>query len=304
MSGGMNTLFANDPMAFMEAFAVAPPDAVGTYIGVTTQNMATTASPADYAFSKIEPTKRIAYLNFVKGAKRASANVTFMPLAEQVATFTASFGQISKRHVPAYFLPWSAQGAIIRLTIPRLANIAPGDADSSIFFTATITGCSIFIKGTPDHPTIYHAGGQTGQNDPTQAAQFWENLMTLHSHRPGGIVGRVDKRQYISEPGVAGGTSTQEASIYEAFLQNQNRTDLQVDFVRPWGCVMGLRDAAGNWKFYLQENATIFFAKFEKVKGAMVRGTVRSMARPMAIREIYPAQSGRVQLMPPMPRKI
>ena len=304
MSGGMNKLFVKDPWKFINTYAIAPPDDVAHYVGVKTQTMKKSGTNTEYAFSKVEPTKKIAYLNFLKGQKRERANVTFMPLAEQVATFEGRYAQICKRHVPAYFLPWSAGGAIIRLTIPKKSQLKKGDLDSDYFFTATITGCSVFIKGDPDNPTIYHAGGQTGENDPANAALFWENLMARHSHRAGGIKAKVDKREYISEPGIDGATTTQQAKDYEQFLNAQHRTDLNIQFTRPWGCVLGLRDPHGLWKFYLQRNATVFFCTLKKSHGKEVKGTTRSMALPMSVKEIFPANGTMVSLQPPMPRKI
>jgi hypothetical protein len=68
--------------------------------------------------------------------------------------------------------------------------------------------------------------------------------------------------------------------------------------------VLGLRADDGNWKFHLQENATVFFCTLKKSKGAVVKGTMRSMAMPMLLREFFPGGTPTVRLMPRMPKKV
>jgi hypothetical protein len=53
------------------------------------------------------------------------------------------------------FLPWET-GACVRTTIPDVATLA-GQTDSHLFFTAAISGCSIFFQGTARNPAIFHA---------------------------------------------------------------------------------------------------------------------------------------------------
>ena len=304
MSGGFNTKFKNDPVAFVKDYAIAPPDDVGMYVGSKRKTMQKSGKSFD--FNRTPSLKKVAWANIKKVPKLDRANVTFMPVSEQAITFDLSFEKRGKRHVPMYFLPWSAGGAIIRLTIPRVRDIVQGQLDSPYFFTATITGCSIFIKGTPDHPTIYHAGGETGENDPTAAAQFWLDLMQTHSTHHGAIKAVVDKTDYIRSPDTPNQRTTQAAVLYETWLKNKNRPDLDIQFVEPWGCVFGLRDDQGNWSFYLQENVTVFFYKMSKrFGGGRVKAqNMRSLARPMSIRQIFPSSNPFATLCPPMPRVI
>jgi hypothetical protein len=285
MSGGMNKKFQANPIKFMKTYAICPPDDIANYQGDTIQTMHTSAG--DMAFADMDPVKRVAWINLEKKPKAPGAGA-FMPLAEKSVTFTGSYtGAVGK--FQAYFLPWSAAGAIIKMTIPDKATLAPTADDSNYFFTATITGCSIFVKGPPNNPTVYHAGGETKKNSPRSAARFWRNL--LDRHDPGAApAAKVDKRDYIRQPNVAGGTTTQAAVDYENWLNGKNRKDLQIQFVEPWGCVMGLRDNAGNWKFYLQRNATVYFFTYKwKVIGPREKSALaRSLARPMEFEEIYP----------------
>jgi len=51
----------------------------------------------------------------------------------------------------AYYLPWETRGGMIYMTIPNppLARF---------FFTAKLSGCSVFASGPQNNPTLYHCG--------------------------------------------------------------------------------------------------------------------------------------------------
>ncbi len=62
---------------------------------------------------------------------------------------------------PAYWLPW-AEDQIIR-TVLRPSGKATGSlegVDPDYFFTAPLTGCSVFVEGPPDQPIVYHANAK------------------------------------------------------------------------------------------------------------------------------------------------
>ena len=63
--------------------------------------------------------------------------------------------------VPAYWLPWE-ENKIIRTAL-RPSKKAKGtlkDVDPDFFFTAPLNGCSIFVEGTLQQPTVYHANAR------------------------------------------------------------------------------------------------------------------------------------------------
>lgn len=107
----------------------------------------------------------------------------------------------------------------------------------------------------------------------------------------GAIVKEVDKTEYISDPtSRKKGTNTPNSETFEDWLKDKKPADLDIQMVFPWGCVMGLRDATGAWKFYLQENATILFTKWKKksvFSSQKVQSSMSGAARPM-IFEIFP----------------
>lgn len=303
MSDGKNKAFMDDPMAFMKRYAVAPADDVAMDIGDKAVDMDTTAG--SYVFSTMQPGKRVAWLNFAKKPRGTGADMSFIPKAEGVISIDGTYTE-RRGKVKSYFLPWTAGGGIIKIAIPQKGTAQPAE-DADFFFTATITGCSVFIKGTAQAPEVYHAGGDTKQSNPLQAAKFWRDLMTAYSGG-GAITGEVNKTQYISDPTARGkGTVTQNSETFEAWLNSNKPADLDIKMVFPWGCVMGLRDGAGHWKFYLQENATILFSKWKKknvFSKTKVQSTTTGAARPMIFREIFPNGGMHHVFFPELPRKL
>jgi hypothetical protein len=228
-------------------------------------------------------------------------------------------------HVPVWFLPWLG-GSAIRLTIPSGA----AGAHSNIFFTAAINGCSIFIQGTPANPTIFHCGGGTGFS-PIQldeGAVFWQAVMDefiasdlAENKNKGALHGTsVDKREYVSQPGhtaavphphIAGAVtymkSTARADALKTELRKKHKFGrLGIEEVNPWGCVMGRRDGAGNWKFYLQENATIVYHQLYRnpIKNIMQAYKTGTVAMPLKYREIFPGGSHHDTIRTPLPKLI
>lgn len=110
----------------------------------------------------------------------------------------------------------------------------------------------------------------------------------------------------MSDP-AAGGSRTANAQTFQAWLAANTGTNLRINSVEPWGCVMGVRDGAGNWKFYLQENATILFYEMKKkhvFSSTRVQGQLRASGRPMIFREIFPNGAWHHVFMPSLPRRL
>lgn len=221
---------------------------------------------------------------------------------------------------PTWWLPWDEGGAIIGVRIPRKGT-SRDSSDPDRFFTAGINGCSIFFEGTPSHPIIYHAGGSTGVDTASGSASFWSDIMDVAS---GNYTGEVNKTDYITRDDTRDSLNrktSQAAKDYETWLRNNSSSSLEISQVDPWACVMGIRDGAGNWKFYLQENATVTYVVLKKqsiLSKTMVRqqepvwsrnndGTFthkflngeykyqarkRAVSRPIQFREVWPNNDG------------
>jgi len=308
MSGGKNQKFMQDPLAFMRRYSVCVGDDIGGDIGDKAVSMPNAVDRGGYVFSTMDTAKRVAWLNFDK-PKGTGINMTFGPKSEGSVIVDGTYAARPGK-VKSYFLPWTAGGGIINLTIPAMGTPGYADDDVKYFFTATITGCSVFIKGTAQSPTIYHAGGQTGQADPREAARFWTDLMTTHSGG-GGIAAQVNKTDYVNQHGLGTNASpaTQHSQAFKAWLDAPGNisSSLEVDMVFPWGCVMGVRDdTTGDWSFYLQENVTVYYYKFSKAhwysKEKTVKSAMTARNRPMMLRPFFPGGLQHVAYNASMPR--
>ena len=301
--------FFKKPLEFMKTYAIAPPDDAGSK-GVNIAALDTTgfestgsthAKTNSVRYAGMKTGEKVAYIEFYKDMKMGGKSGASQE-GIGVMRFDAGYDSTTGG-TPIYFLPWDTSGAIIRLVIPRKGVNTP---DPDIFFTAAINGCSVFFQGTPDHPTIYHAGGSSGESDHNQAAKFWRQALRNHiansatATNRGGIVGEVNKTQYVKTPGTKGNSSTPQAEEYERHLkQKLDKTGkFTVTMVNPWGCVMGIR-TGNNWMFYLQENATVICNIVTKT-GVQTR----YYAKPMSIRQIFPGSGAIASMRATVPVKV
>lgn len=286
--------FFASPLKFMKKYAIAPPSNVEGNKGNNVATLDTTgfvptvaagAQPASIRYAGMSAGHKVAYVKFYKDKQMGGRSG-----AEQegidALRFDSSYDETTD-WTPVYFLPWDESGAIVRLHIPTKGTLDP---DPDIFFTAAINGCSVFIQGNPDNPTVYHAGGDTGQTDLNEGARFWRHALRNHiansaaATARGTIAAEVNKTDYVKTPGSIGNSTTLRAQEYEDRLKVKlNKAGkFSVTMVNPWGCVMGIR-TGNNWAFYLQENATVITSVVTKT-GA----TTQYFARPMHIRQVYP----------------
>lgn len=304
-------LLVNNPMKLLRKYSLAPTDgpAAGTVNFIGKVEREVRQNGIDVNWSRTGNKRRIAYVKLEKKPRTGGAGAFTFSAADTISV-DASL-QANAGWVPVYYLPWDAGGGVVRLEIASLAaaaqvrNFAGTMIDNpGIFITATVTGCSCFFEGNPNAPTIYHAGRNAGigQADPNNAAAEWRALVTRESGAA--IPFEVNKTDYLSQVGQRGGTSTQRVVQYEQWLANKNYEKLQVHTVEPWGCVMGFRDVHNNWTFYLQENATVYY--YEMIKKNWYSSkrtrsvTVKTVSRPLIVREVYPnAAGGAVIQMPP-----
>jgi hypothetical protein len=299
MSQEYNEKFRADPVAFMKKFTVIPGDAgsIGTLVG--TMDRKNKLSNNDFSYSHMNENSRVAYLEFKKLPSGASSSNAHPGGAIDVS------GQLypTVDAIKSYYLPWG-MNKVISLTIPALGTTVRHN-DVEYFFTAAISGCSIFIKGTPQAPTIFHAGGTTGKADPREAAQFWRDMMSKHAQTRGPVDAEINKTNYVLDQVGAG---TAHSRQFEAWLAGNTPGNLTVEDVAPTGCVMGLRDAQGDWSFYLQENVTITHTKFSKAHFYSLKKTVKSQnfvsARPMIFRKFFPGGLAHANFQPAMPRAL
>lgn len=326
-----NQMLRDKSIALLKNYALHPADNIEGYRGDTTATTKTTLTPGTYrsglvgsvkkklsgvvpsfrpksqftktiSFKEVSNGKKVALVNLVKREASKPGNEGGGTV-DVFGTFTIS---AKTDWVPAYYLPWDEGGAIVNMTIPRAGTIGRDShiLDPDIFFTAAINGCSIFIQGTPENPTVYHAGGDTGRGDDmARGAGFWREVLTNFADlSKGSFQTEINKMDYIKTPGQVsasdGKLTTARANEYEKWLKDQYKKTLDVKFVSPWGAVLGYR-TNGRWTFYLQENATICYMKLKK-GDVPDPASLTIVAQPMVVREIFPG-SGSASMKHPLP---
>ncbi|PWR02153.1 hypothetical protein DKT77_12845 [Meridianimarinicoccus roseus] len=295
--------FFADPLGFAQIYSICPVNNIAGYKGKLATDLDTSGysgvgpDPAvpitSIKYSRVMQSKKVGYVELFKDerAQLTDGNLEGVDVTRMRAGF-APFGEAE----PVYFLPWDEAGAIVKLHIPPKGTHNP---DPDIFFTAAINGCSVFVQGTPDDPTVYHAGGSTNRSDKNDAARFWRVALRNHirnsatAQARGQISGEINKTHYVTTPGTSNDSSTPTAEKYEKLLKDKlnKQGSFEVREVSPWGCVFGIR-TGDDWAFYLQENATVIC---NYVRPAGVRTVC--YARPMKINQIFPGGSSQISAM-------
>jgi hypothetical protein len=116
----------------------------------------------------------------------------------------------------------------------------------------------------------------------------------------------INKTHYVTDQ--LGDKSTAHSREFETWLKASATGDLKIESTAASGCVMGIRDLRGDWSFYLQENITIFHAKFKKILGiktsSTVKGSNTTSVRPMIFRKFFPGGLGHATFAPSLTRKL
>jgi hypothetical protein len=337
----------NNFKKLLRRYSICPTNNIGKYYGkhlgdikvgygAADADLAASTRSDDIKMRRIESDHKIAYLDLGLSARQQNgASQAGDQTAGDMITFDATYA-VTANYVPVYYLPWEDSGASVRLTIPVAgANMGPSHgiagaaANPYIFFTAAINGCSIFFRGTRRNPTIFHCGGSTGRKEINDQAHFWESVMIEFASKDDtrgkqaklGALSplTVDKRDYITTPGVKStfvgptGTSSKElttarAKSYLSDLKSKHAIGrLSIESVSPWACVLGRRDDAGDWTFYLQENATITYHQLSCNPMKMfsgVKATSYAVCRPLVYSEIFPNGPAHVTVRASIPKII
>jgi len=302
----MTTDFFAAPLDFAKEHAVCPPSNIAGYKGKDATTLDTTGYKGigpdpenpigSIRYARVMSSQKIGYIELFDdmrpgGAKAEDRNDEGAGVVRMKSAYS-TFGEAK----PIYFLPWDESGAIIKLHLPTKGKHKP---DPDVFFTAAINGCSVFVQGDPDNPTVYHAGGNTGRSDHNDAARFWRHALVNHmkdsdtAQARGKIQAEVNKTDYVRTPGTQSNSSTPTADKYEQELKDRlnKKGSFTVTMVSPWGCVFGVRTGT-NWEFYLQENGTV-------VCNYVTKAGVRtvSYARPMKLNKIFPGGTSSISSM-------
>ena len=219
------------------------------------------------------------------------------------ASSTAATANAKLERFPCWFLPWNPEGGLTHMTIPRTtwvhtkaATNRPRSAPAAdptwgdfvdnppYFFTTALSGCSVFITGSADNPTIYHAGKgssaydfSSGQSQKIDLRTHWKDC--FRDADPAAFARKayseVDKDHY-SGP-------TQRVQAYQATLAGYD-----IQNMLSVGTVFGVRTGL-YWDFYLQEIARITYKRASDSR-------IRTVHRPIALIKIFPGAVGSIVL--------
>ena len=174
---------------------------------------------------------------------------------------TASLGGSG---LPVYFLPWDSRGAAVELTIPSRNPDLPEKTHPRFFFTAVLSGCSVFFAGNRQYPTIYHcgtAGGTDGASTDGDSNKFFRRLLT-RAHQLGlgtprtGRGMMVRPTDYMVAKGRSGQAVQELTDDMMKALDALYRGRVLVTRTSMWGMVFGVREER-DWTFYLQRNLSV-----------------------------------------------
>jgi hypothetical protein len=293
---------AAQKLSMLELFPISPPDnATGNNFGSARGHITPTKHPA----TKVEFTKlkvedqgeRVAYISLGRVGRDKVGALTFSCTTAD-ATPTAS----RATQAPIWWLPWQSLHMVKMKIAPQgtlvLDSLGQQLPNPDIFFTAAVSGCSVFVRGDPSAPSIYHGGIDGKLVDSKQGKflnrgifnkkqfdrlggstpAFWRQVLSGmdydaeegHStdmkktagankfNRPNSPVAEINTTHYTSDKGTK---TTVNSRAFEKFLTKQAQAKgRQIDVVQPWGAVFGLRDGL-NWTFYLQQNVTVIYTK-------------------------------------------
>lgn len=290
---------ATSKLRLFEQIAVSPPDtATGNRISQGRGFRRDTSSNAAIEFTKValdDAGERIGYVELKRASGAKEGALTFdCTTADATPTGARANG------VPIWWLPWESRHMIKIKIVAQTTALSDSAGvplpNPDLFFTAAVSGCSVFVRGGPVTPSVYHGGIDGKLVDDTSGKftvrgvfskrqfkrlggstpAFWRQVlsgMDYDTHRgdvdlltptagankfnrPNDPVGEINTTHYTSDKGTK---STRNSRAFEQFLKKQAKTcNRRIDVIAPWGSVFGLRSGA-NWTFYLQQNVLVVY---------------------------------------------
>lgn len=228
----------------------------------------------------------IAFIKFFPNPKNEIGAITF------VLKTPAELPTVASRNgwTPVWWLPWQS-AHIVKIKIasnvispnivcpPPCIDPVPNPA---IFFTAAINGCSVFVVGNDQSPSVYHGGvdgsmSDTARQNTELTEEAWRRLIG-RANTAKNVQG-IGKNDYISQlkhphqwgdvfqPHDKEDRTESETNLSRAMLANlQQRGQLTNVTVKPWGMVFGVRDAGNNWEMTLVKNSTVEYKRIHTTK--------------------------------------
>ena len=207
--------------------------------------------------------------------------------------------------MPTYWLPWG-RNRIIRTTLrPRSlttragaakagitqigvnnANYAPDSNDPDFFLTAAVNGCTVFVEGPEEQPTVYH-GNAVGVKDAKdrgpmdlalagkgKAAQnlIGQKVTTMQDRfnrlsvgdpkqtrgggaftdQPAKVITQADYQMLVMDGKIGSGFGSEAKQAVADIATREGVEKKEVRLKKSQGTVFGFR-TGGKWKFYYQK---------------------------------------------------
>ena len=203
---------------------------------------------------------------------------------------------------PMYFLPWNPNGGAVQMELPDEPMGTPYHKHPMIFMTAMLSGCSVFVAGSPKNPTVYHCGTDSATPQNNSAADFWKAVIKELGVDPGKAKA-IHNVDYITakhhDSGAQKARNDQAKGKLNRHYGNHRKQSLEIESVQGWGAVFGIRTNR-DWAFYLQENAVVSYHKIrpsEDGSGSLIPDSAsRTISRPLRCRQIFPG-GGNVKML-------
>ena len=197
-------------------------------------------------------------------------------------------------YVQFYWLPWDQGGGVVKISLivpPASSGKSEWD-DPDLFFTAALSGCSIFVRGSRKHPTVYHAG--IGGTAPGGPGEHWRKLYKAIIPEGEQVKEKFDKRHEVNTLDYVNkhNRPLKDVTDYKKYLQEQQKDEVQAKVIHSWGCVFGIRDDNRDWSFYYQQNVCVTYQKMRKTTfwKKLVKDNTppRTINYPMQVKQFYP----------------
>ncbi|MDX2506710.1 MAG: hypothetical protein QNL62_19855 [Gammaproteobacteria bacterium] len=254
----LNNQFYADPVGFAVHHSLAPKDNVTGYTGQGWESTKLTGDFTNWKHVRIVGNGRRALVTLDHSNARGENTV------EVSAKVYPEHGRGSG--LPTWFLPWDGSGACVELTIPPYDGTLSEYDSPKIFFTAALSGCSVYMKGNPDNPTIYHCGisGTAPNNSPA----FYKRLVMTCKHlgigtSPQGRIQGIGKNAYMDRF-TGGAIGSEDRTLVTSQLENQVGGLVIATGYRRWGAIFGIRTGQ-NWEFYLQRNVMVDYETYDQI---------------------------------------
>ncbi len=244
---GLEMQFWSGPLKFACTHSIKPKDDYGAGGGYKPTEKLLEGSFKGWRHSTLPKGMKIARVTMKKNPLWGDA----VELSPRLITSRSTTG------LPVYFLPWDQRGAVVEITIPNLDPDLPIQEHPNFFFTAALSGCSIFFKGPRENPTIYHCGTQTKSMVPEDSFSFYKKLV---QNTTTGSISGVGKSTYLK-----GKTRFDQPKLewLDRIADKHGDQFVPVDKER-WGSVFGMR-FKNKWEFYLQRNYVIYYKTWEEL---------------------------------------